>query len=344
MLEELVLPDATCLRFEGYAIEKKVLVFTLATTQAEAVCPYCGTRSQRVHDRYRRKPADLPCFGFAVRLDLIVRRFFCENHVCAYTTFAERLPTVIAPYARRTNRLAEVQQNVAYEVGGELGERLFTLLQMNISADTALRLIRGLEERVVHTPRVLGVDDWALSKGQTYGTILVDLELQRVIDLLPERSAEVLSTWLQAHPGVEIVSRDRGNDYIKGASEGAPDAVQVADRWHLLKNLKDALLRLLERKITCLRALSERARPPATNPQSELEAAPDLEMSALTLADQDKQARQAKRQARHDQVMQLHNQGFSNRQIVRYLCLSSENRLSRTLCDDFAAKSYMGRF
>jgi transposase len=319
MLEELVLPDASRLHFESYAIEGETLLFTLTTTRTEAICPYCGTRSQRVNDRYRRKPADLPCFGYEVRLDLIIRRFFCENQDCRRATFAERLPTVIAPYARRTNRLAELQRNVAYEVGGELGERLFMLLKMNISADTVLRLIRGIEDNTVHTPRVLSVDDWALSKGQTYGTILVDLELQQVIDLLPDRSAEVLSTWLKAHPGVEIISRDRGNDYIKGATEGAPNAVQVADRWHLLKNLKDALIRLLERKIACLRTIAEKMGLSQPAPKDRLDASTDDEVPQLTLAEQDKQARRAKRRTRYEQVMQLHNQGFSNRQIVRHL-------------------------
>ena len=290
MLEELLLPDASCLCFENYAIQGNVLVFSLSTTQREAVCPYCMTPSRRVNDRYGRKPADLPCFGYQVRLDLTVRRFFCENDACEHVTFAERLPTVVAPYARRTNRLAKTQENVAYEVGGELGARLLTLVQMNISADTVLRIIRGQPETEVYAPRVLGVDDWALSKGQTYGTILVDLELHRVVDLLPERSAEVLSTWLKEHPGVEIISRDRGTEYIKGATEGAPMAVQVADRWHLLQNLKDALVRLLEGKIACLRSCTESREQVVVAEKEGVGAAPTPQTPALTLTEQDKQA------------------------------------------------------
>ena len=319
MLEELLLPDASCLRFEKYAIQDNVLVFSLSTTQLEAICPYCMTPSRRVNDRYGRKPADLPCFGYQVRLDLTVRRFFCENDACEHITFAERLPTVVVPYARRTNRLAETQQNVAYDVGGELGARLLTLVQMNISADTVLRLIRGQPETDVYAPRVLGVDDWAFSKGQTYGTILVDLELHRVVDLLSERSAEVLSVWLKEHPGVEIISRDRGAEYIKGATEGAPMAIQVADRWHLLQNLKDALVRLLERKIACLRACTESTEPVVVAEKGRLDADSGPETPTLTRAEQDKQARRAKHQARYDEVMQLHEQGISNRQIALQL-------------------------
>jgi transposase len=294
VLDELLLPDASCLRLEGYAVHGETLVFSLSTTQQEAICPYCQTPSQRQNGSYERKPADLPCLDYQVRLDLTVRRFFCENSACGHVTFAQRLPTVVAPYARRTKRLAETQQGVAYECGGELGARLLTLVRMNTSADTVLRLIRGAPEVPVATPRVLGVDDWALRKGQTYGTILVDLELRQVIELLPERSAEVLTTWLKDHPGVEIISRDRGADYIKGITEGAPSAVQVADRWHLLQNLKDALVRLLERKVACLRTITEAAQQVTAGHEGDLDVDPSPEPSKLTLGEQDKQARRAR--------------------------------------------------
>jgi len=136
---------------------------------------------------------------------------------------------------------------------------LLNELGMPTSPDTLIRLVRNASEPEMSTPRVLGIDDWSKRKGQSYGTILVDLEAHKPADLLPDRSAELVAEWLRSHPGVEIISRDRGSEYIKGATDGAPDAIQVADRWHLLKNLRDALKRMLESKRACLKAAADKA-------------------------------------------------------------------------------------
>ena len=210
----------------------------------------------REHSRYTRRPGDLPCVGRQVHLQLNVRRFFCDNPACQQRTFVERLPGVVRSFARRTTRLAEAQRQIGLALGGEAGTRSATQQAMPVSADTLLRLASHSELAPAATPKVLGVDDWAWKKGQTYGTILVDLEQRCVVDLLADRTADTLATWLQAHPGVEIISRDRGGSYAEGARRGAPDAVQVADRWHLLANLREALERLLTRKHA---ALPERA-------------------------------------------------------------------------------------
>ena len=144
-----------------------------------ASCPTCHTTSLSIHSRYRRHPTDLPSFGKEVRLDLLVRRFYCRNPVCPRRTFAEPLPNLLAPRARRTRRLATAQGTVGVTCGGEAGARLLHRLGMPASADTVLRLVRAIPLPECATPRVLGVDDWALKKGQTYGTILVDLEVRR---------------------------------------------------------------------------------------------------------------------------------------------------------------------
>ena len=205
-------------------------------------CPDCGRASRAVHSRYRRHPADLPSMGRRVHVGLRARRFYCRNARCARRTFAERLPELVAPHARRTARLAEAQGQVGAALGGEAAARLLHRLAMPASPDTVLRLIRGLPLPAPDPPRVVAVDDWALRKGHTYGTIVVDLERRRVIDLLPDRASTTVADWLQQRPGIEVVARDRSTEYARAAAIGAPKAIQVADRWHLLANVRDMLV------------------------------------------------------------------------------------------------------
>ena len=224
-------------------------------------CPDCGRASRAVHSRYRRRPADLPSLGRAVGVDLRVRRFYCRNAACARRTFAERLPELLGPRARRTCRLAEAQGRVGVALGGEGGARLLQHLAMPASADTVLRLVRGLPLPEPEPPRVVGVDDWALRKGRTYGTIVVDLERRRVLDLLPDRTAETLADWLRRQPQIAVVARDRSTEYARGILLGAPAATQVADRWHLLANVRQVLERWLAGAHARLRRLPPSARP-----------------------------------------------------------------------------------
>src|SRR5262249_42136728 len=176
----------------------------------------------------------VPWQGRAVLIMWRARRFFCLATACPRQTFAERLPEVAAVSARTTARLHETHRLIGQALGGEPGSRLAAPLGLPTSPDTLLRRVRRGPLSQQPAVRVLGVDDWAWKKGQRYGTILCDLERRRPVDLLPERSADSFAMWLKAHPGVEIISRDRGDEYIKGASQGAPRAVQVADRFHLL--------------------------------------------------------------------------------------------------------------
>src|SRR4051812_43617791 len=176
-----------------------LLSITAQGTRPGGRCPDCGHASRAVHSRYRRRPADLPSLGRAVRLDLRLRRFYCRNAACTRRTFAERLPELIRPHARRTSRLAEAQARVGAALGGEGSARLLQHLAMPASADTVLRLVRSLPLPEPEPPRVVGVDDWALRKGRTYGTIVVDLDRRRVLDLLPDRTAETLADWLRGH-------------------------------------------------------------------------------------------------------------------------------------------------
>jgi transposase len=187
--------------------------------------------------------SDLPWEGIPLRIELRVRRFFCDTEDCGQQIFTERLPKTVQRYARRTCRLSTSLEQITLALGGAAGSRLAQQLGILASGST---LLRQLRRRVMtlsaDAPRVLGIDDWAWRKGRRYGTILCDLERGKVVDLLPDRSTESTAQWLRAHPGTEIVSRDRASLYADAATRAAPHAVQVADRWHLLHNLSEALI------------------------------------------------------------------------------------------------------
>ena len=227
---------------------------------ASALCPLCGNRSPKVHSRYQRTIADLPWRNVTLTLKIRARRFFCVNRRCERAIFCERLPE-ISPYARKTDRLEEALLLIAFELGGEAGSRLAHELGLLVSPDALLQRLRDAPSPKTGGVRVLGIDDWAKKKGRSYGTILVDLEKHRVVDLLPDRTTQTLQEWLKAHPGIEVVSRDRYQPYIDAISTGAPKALQVADRWHLMKNLTDAVERVLERERISLGEALKRTLP-----------------------------------------------------------------------------------
>ena len=214
--------------------------------QNSAVCPGCRSISRSRHSRYWRSLKDLPVQGPQVILRLHLGRWRCRNAGCQRRIFTERLPKVCAPYAQQTKRTDEIIAAVGHALGGRPGQRLMCRLGTPVSADTLIRQVK----KAAHLPalpqvRVLGVDDWAWCKGQTFGTILVDLERSQVVDLLPTRSTDSLGEWLAQHPEVTTVSRDREGVYAEGARRGAPAAVQVADRFHLVLNLTQAVEREL---------------------------------------------------------------------------------------------------
>lgn len=237
---------------EGLAVEElsvdgQRVTLNARTNAKYAVCPICRRSSDRIHSRYTRTVADLPRHGIAVILRVHARRFFCDNPKCERAIFCERLPET-APHARKTDRLEKALLLIAFELGGEAGARVARELGLLVSPDALLNRIRKVPHPNAEEVRVLGIDDWAKKKGHSYGTILVDLERRRVVDLLPDRTAETLAGWLKAHPKIEVVSRDRYQPYIDSIRAGVPKALQVADRWHLLKNLTDAVERVLERE------------------------------------------------------------------------------------------------
>jgi transposase len=243
-----VLPAPELLNLIGVRADEDAITLIARASPRAARCPVCGKRSaRRVHSRYTRTLADLPWQGIPVTVRLHVRRFFCDEGACDRAIFAERSSGVVAHYARRTERLDGWFTHVSFALGGEAGSRLLKDLGVVVSGDTLLNHIRSSRLMSPKTPRILSVDDFAFLRGTRYGTVLVDLERHALVDVLPDRSADTFARWLGKHPGVEVVSRDRGGEYAEAARRAAPRAVQVADRFHLLKNLRDVVSRVFRR-------------------------------------------------------------------------------------------------
>ena len=275
MSPESLNPNPDLVHLEQYSERQGAIVLELVAVAPSSACPSCGKAASRVHSRYRRALHDLPWHGHPVRLHLATRRFFCDASDCACGVFTERFPGIVGRCSRRSVRQRNALTLIAYALGGEAGSRLAGQLGMPVSPDTLLRLVVNADRPKRQTPRVLGVDDWAFRKGQVYGTILMDLETGEVVDLLPDRRAETLANWLKEHPGVEEIVRDRGGNYAEGARAGAPDAVQIADRWHLLRNMVEALEKLFQQEHAARQAAAAPATPAEAEDPEEAADPPD---------------------------------------------------------------------
>lgn len=306
------LPAKARLRLQSIEFQDDVVIVRATPESSSACCPTCQRSSTVIHSRYWRVLRDLPFQGRAVKLHVEVRRFRCRDRNCIRKTFVEPLATVTVKHGQQTSRFSETVRIVGYALGGEAGCRLATRLGIPISPDTVLRRINKDDAPASNAPKYIGVDDWAWRKGHRYGSILVDLETRRPIDLLADRSADSFASWLKDHPTVQLISRDRAEAYADGARRGAPEATQVADRFHLLCNLTSAVERVLETKRSELLKACEPEE--VTAELVAIESPPKM-----TVAQERTKRSREGRLDRYDKVIELHNQGMSDRAIGRAL-------------------------
>ena len=314
------------------------ITLRVQSTQTRAPCPLCATPARRIHSDYGRTLADLPWAQYRVCLQLRVRKWFCGNRRCRRRIFTERLPTVAAPWARRTLRHAQRLIALGMALGGKAGEQLGHAWDVVVSRNTLLRMLRKQPTPSFPTPTVLGVDDFAFRKRHTDGTILVDLERRHPVALLPDRTAETVAQWLRAHPGVQIIARDRSTAYADGARQGAPAAIQVADRFHLFQNLREALDQVFSTHSQALDAVNALVhQQPVPLPNGAL--AVPVPPHAISLPVQQRAAeRQARRQALHQQVWALHHQGWTAPAIAQHVGLGL-----RTVQRNLRSTTFAGR-
>ncbi|MCT4644563.1 MAG: ISL3 family transposase [Carboxylicivirga sp.] len=228
------------IKISNIEYKQSLITFHASITSKKAKCPVCNRYSYSVHDRYTRTITDLPVFQYSTEIILGVRKFKCQNAICQRKVFTERHDDIL-PYARRTLRVDKLLSEIAIEMTSGAGSKLSDKLNVKVSRATITRLAYRLQPPEPRKLTVVGVDDWAFRKGVNYGTVLVDMETSKPIDLLPTREGEDLEAWLEKNPGIEIITRDRASSYSSAIDSASPGTLQVADRFHLLMNLSEAL-------------------------------------------------------------------------------------------------------
>ncbi|MGH3515261.1 MAG: ISL3 family transposase, partial [Pseudonocardiaceae bacterium] len=309
-----------------------------------AACPGCGGESARVHSRYERRLTDAAVAGRRVEIRLRVRRFFCDAQDCGVRTFAEQVAGLTARYARCTVLFRGMLESIGLALAGRAGARLATGLGLPAGRSTVLRLIRALPDPEIGTITVLGVDDFALRRGHVYATVLVDIDTHRPIDLLADREADTFAAWLGEHPGTQVICRDRAGAYAQGARTGAPEAIQVADRWHLWHNLAEHVEKTVAAHHGCLRQQDTIGPEAGIEPGTAADLAPAAEVAHAER--KENSALVARTKARYQAVHALKTNGKGIKTIMRELELAKETvrRFYRAeSVEDLLAKPRAGR-
>ena len=308
----IIFPDLPNVEVEGVEVAEEITL-TLRTTFPTSPCPSCGTVSSRIQSRYTRVLHDLPSVGHPIRLIVHVRRFFCKKSTCAQKIFVERLPELCHPHAQRTKRLQKALCELGLKIGGQAGADVGSERGISGSRDTILRLVRQSEQPALQEPHVIGLDDWAWRRRLRYGTLICDLERGLPIDLLPDRTVETVSAWLKKHPSIDTISRDGSSEYASAIKKGAPQAREVSDRWHLVKNLAGCVSVLLTESLAQLRRAEQAA---ATSPEEEHHPHESHSHPRTQAEKRAQQARQAERRARYEQITDLQTQGIKSAEIA----------------------------
>nr|WP_238362158.1 ISL3 family transposase [Actinopolymorpha pittospori] len=317
----LLLPHLTNVIATGVELTSALEV-SARTRSTGAACPRCGSVSRRVHSRYLRQLADTAMGGRPVLIKLQVRRLFCATATCPAVTFAEQVPGLTSRYARRTPLLRTLLERIGVALAGRAGARLAAHLGIAVSRSSLLRLVRALPDPQIGSLKVLGVDDFALRRGHAYGTVLVDIDTHTPVDLLADRSADTFAAWLDEHPGIEVVCRDRATTYAEATRKAAPNAIQVADRWHLWHNLAEHVEKTVAAHHSCLRHHNDiPSKPPGgSGPAADLIQAANLAQASR----RENSTLVTRTKARYQAVHALKTQGKGIKAIMGELGLSKD--------------------
>src|SRR5258708_7416451 len=297
------------LRVEGIELQGDLVAIAVVSVHPSSCCPLCAQASLQVHGQYQRTLRDVPCGGRKVVLHLSVRKFFSRTPDCVRKIFTERLPAFVEPWAQVTTRLFEAVQAIGLATGGELGTRLADRIGFHTSPTTILGRIMALAPCSFPPVTCLGIDDWSFRRGRKFGTILVDLTTHTILDLLPDREAQTAATWMRNHPEIEVVSRDRGEEYAAAARLGAPQATQCADRFHLAQNLT----KIVEAILAGCRGEIRKALKTETTTLAQWSTAEAPAAGSVHLA------RHAERTDRYQQLIELRKAGLTLKEIAHRL-------------------------
>jgi transposase len=316
----LSLPEG--MRVEHIQITEQGLTIEVKASHPNSCCPLCTHPSDSIKTHYRRVLRDAPCAGRQVQLILTVRKFYCRNPYCSQKIFTERLPTFVEPWARMTIRCCQHITSIGLATCGKGGVRLAARLGIQTTRPTILRRIMALPDACASSVVYLGIDDFAFRRGYRFGTILVNLESHRVVDLLPDRLAETAAQWMRQQPDLAVISRDRGGEYASAARKGAPQAIQCADRFHIVKNLTEAVQVLLARcqaEILAEKKPDESCLDEQNKPIISIEEWRPPEPAHVEKV---RLARRAGRYARYQHVVELNRQRIATKEIAGRLGMS----------------------
>jgi transposase len=316
----LALPEG--MEIDQIHITQTGLVVEVASTTPSSCCPLCSQPSSHIHSYYHRMLKDAPCVGRQLQLSLTVRKFLCRNPDCSRKVFTERIPDLAEPWARMTTRLREQITSIGLSTSGKAGVRLGDRLGIETSRNTTLRRIMEIPDDARASVVYLGIDDFAFRRGYQFGTILVDLESHRPIDVLPDRRAETAAAWMRDNPEIHVVSRDRASAYAKAAAEAVPQAIEVADRFHVCKNLTEATQLLLTRCQAEIAAASQIEEPVQNESGKPVVSIEEWRPKEPARVKETRLTRRAGREARYKQVVERHEQGFTAKEIACQLNLS----------------------